>query len=409
MLESPPLSLYVHLPWCVHKCPYCDFNSHVQRGVLPEGRYIDALIADLELDLATVSPRPLQSIFLGGGTPSLFAAEAIARLFEAVRLRVPCSPSMEVTLEANPGTIERGRFAEYRSAGVTRLSIGAQSFDDRHLRALGRIHTARETRAAVAEAQAAGFDDFNLDLMYGLPDQTRAEALADVEAALELAPSHLSHYELTIEPNTRFHRRPPSLPDDDTRFAMLTVCQARLAGFEHYEVSAFAVPGRRCRHNVNYWSFGDYLGIGAGAHAKLTDTDSGRVWRTAKLRHPLMYMRHAHDERRIAVRREVGSAERAFEFMLNALRMPDGFTRQDFEARTGLELERIEAALETGCARGLLGRVGAAQWAPTDRGLLFLNDLQALFLPGGPADNAGRSPLAAEWRHEPHESRSLAG
>ncbi|MGH8495664.1 MAG: radical SAM family heme chaperone HemW [Gammaproteobacteria bacterium] len=382
MLQTPPLALYVHLPWCVRKCPYCDFNSHVRRGELPERRYAEALIADLELDLATLPPRPLESIFFGGGTPSLFAPGTVASLLDAVRSRIACPPGMEITLEANPGTIERGRFAEYRAAGITRVSIGAQSFDDRQLEALGRIHAASETRDAVAEAQAAGFADFNLDLMYGLPHQTPGAALADVEAALALGPSHLSHYELTIEPNTRFHCRPPPLPDEDTRFDMHTICQARLAeaGFEHYEISAFALPGRRCRHNLNYWTFGDYLGIGAGAHAKLSDSESGRVWRTAKLRHPLMYMRHAHEQRRIASRRDIAPAERAFEFMLNALRLPEGFACETFQARVGAGIAIVEGALQTARARGLLSRRADGGWQPTALGSRFLNDLQAMFL-----------------------------
>lgn len=383
MLRVPPLALYVHLPWCVRKCPYCDFNSHVQSGELPEREYVDALIADLELDLEGVSPRPLESMFFGGGTPSLFAPAAIARLLEAVRARIDCPPDLEITLEANPGTVERGRFAEYRSAGITRLSIGAQSFDDRHLKVLERIHCAREISTAAAEARAAGFADFNLDLMYGLPHQTTAEALADVEAALELGPSHVSHYELTLEPNTRFHRRPPPLPDDDIRVEMQSTCEARLAacGFERYEVSAFARAGRRCRHNVNYWTYGDYLGIGAGAHAKLTDAATGSVHRTAKVRHPLMYMRHARDERRLTSRRDIGVEERAFEFMLNALRLPEGFGADMFLARVGGGLSVVEGALRIGHARGLLRRRTDGGWQPTALGLRFLNDLQALFLP----------------------------
>ena len=380
MRAAPPLALYVHLPWCVRKCPYCDFNSHVRRGPLPERRYVDALVADLELDLALVPGRPLVSIFLGGGTPSLISAGAVARLLEAVRGRVACPPGIEVTLEANPGTVEHGRFADYRAAGVTRLSIGAQSFDDRHLRALGRIHAAADTVSAVTEARTAGFEDVNLDLMAGLPGQSVAGAQSDLETALSLEPSHLSHYELTIEPNTRFHRRPPRLPGEASRFAMHKRCHARLAeaGFERYEISAFALPGRRCRHNLNYWRFGDYLGIGAGAHGKLTD-HAGRVWRMAKLRHPLMYMQHAHGDARLDTRYEVDPGGRAFEFMLNALRLPGGFSRALFEARTGLALSDVAVPLRAGIDAGLL-RATADGWQPTAHGLLFLNDLQALFL-----------------------------
>jgi oxygen-independent coproporphyrinogen-3 oxidase len=380
MHPLPPLALYVHLPWCVRKCPYCDFNSHVRRGALPERRYVDALITDLELDLAQPPGRPLESIFLGGGTPSLFSAGAVARLLEAVRKRIDCPPGIEVTLEANPGTVERGRFADYRAAGVTRLSIGAQSFNDSHLRALGRIHAAADTHHAVAEARAAGFANLNLDLMAGLPGQTVAGAQSDLEAALSLEPSHLSHYELTIEPNTRFHSRPPRLPGEEVRFAMQARCHERLrqAGFERYEISAFALAGRYCRHNLNYWRFGDYLGIGAGAHGKLTDA-AGRVWRTAKLRHPLMYMEHAHGDARLHSRRSLRPADLAFEFMLNALRLPGGFTRALFEARTGLDPSAVAAPLRAGIDAGLL-RATAGGWQPTGRGLLFLNDLQALFL-----------------------------
>ncbi|CAN5179099.1 radical SAM family heme chaperone HemW [soil metagenome] len=393
----------MHLPWCVQKCPYCDFNSHVRRGKLPESHYIDALLDDLDLDLAEhADPRPLESIFLGGGTPSLIAPAAISRLLDGIGSRLHRRPAMEVTLEANPGTVERGRFAEYRAAGITRLSIGAQSFCDRSLQALGRIHRAAETFAAMAEARAASFADVNLDVMYGLPVQTVEEALADIRTALGLEPSHLSHYELTIEPNTRFYSRPPALPDEDARTAMHEA-SARLiadAGFEHYEVSAYAQPGRRCRHNDNYWAFGDYLGIGAGAHAKLTDARADRILRTAKLRHPLMYLRHANGHQRIASRREVRSDERTFEFMLNALRLPTGFSRELFEERVGLNLDVVAPRLEQARERELLVRRGDGGWRPTRQGFRFLNDLQALFLPEAPRERRSHRRSGGEDSRE---------
>jgi putative oxygen-independent coproporphyrinogen III oxidase len=379
----PPLSLYVHLPWCLRKCPYCDFNSHEWRGdgnaPLPEQRYLDALIADLDAALPLVWGRSVQSIFIGGGTPSLFSPAAIDRLLGDLRARLKLTPECEITLEANPGTFERDRFRGYRAAGVTRLSVGVQSFNDAHLRALGRVHDRAQAIAAVEEA-AQAFDTFNLDLMYALPGQTPDELDADLAQALALAPPHLSVYHLTIEPNTYFAKFPPAVPEDDVAYAMLDRISERTAqhGLERYEISAYARSGHRCAHNLNYWQFGDYLGIGAGAHSKLSFAH--RIVRQVRFREPRLYMDNALAARAVAQSDEVGIAELPFEFMLNALRLKDGFTLAQFGERTGLAITAIQRGLEEAERKGLVERDLARVW-PTARGLDFLSDLQAIFLP----------------------------
>ena len=380
-MVQPSLSLYVHLPWCVKKCPYCDFNSHGLRGELPERAYVDALLRDLDQDMQWVTGREIQTVFFGGGTPSLFSAESIGEFLAAVRRRLPIAADAEVTLEANPGTVERGRFAEYRAAGVTRLSIGVQSFNARHLKVLGRIHTEGEARRAAEEAHASGLNNFNLDLMYALPDQTLDEARADLDAACELDPAHLSHYQLTIEPNTLFHAQPPPLPDEDQAWAMQLDCQGQLAAkdFEQYEVSAYAKTGRACRHNLNYWRFGDYLGVGAGAHGKLTDAD-GTVTRLWKVKHPEAYLRDAGKPASIGGSDTVAAPDLAFEFMLNRLRLRADFSEGEFEISTGLPRKWIEPGLTRARELGLL-QPSSQGWHVTERGLACLNDLQALFLP----------------------------
>jgi len=382
--EPPPLALYVHLPWCLAKCPYCDFNSHAvpdaASGGLPEARYIDALIADLEAALPQVWGRPVHSIFIGGGTPSLFSADAINRLLAAIRARLPLLPGCEITLEANPGSFERDRFKAFRAAGITRLSVGVQSFDDAMLAKLGRVHDGAQARAALTEA-ASAFETFNLDLMYALPGQTLAQLHTDLDTALSFAPPHLSVYHLTVEPNTRFALKPPpGLPDDDLASDMLDAIVARTgaAGLQRYEVSAFARTGHRCRHNLNYWQFGDYLGLGAGAHGKLSYPH--RVIRQVRWRDPKTYTEQALAGQAMSNDDEVPRADLPFEFMLNALRLREGFALTDFTQRTGLAVTAIAAALEKGEAMGLLERDFSRVW-PSARGFDFLSDLQALFLP----------------------------
>jgi putative oxygen-independent coproporphyrinogen III oxidase len=375
----PPLSLYVHLPWCLKKCPYCDFNSHEQRGGVPEIRYLDALRADLEAALPFIWGRRVHSIFIGGGTPSLFSPASIDQLITDIRARLPLEPGCEITLEANPGTFERDRFRGYRAAGVTRLSIGVQSFNDEKLQAIGRVHDAAQARAAVEEAREA-FDTFNIDLMYALPGQTPDELRADLQQALAFKPPHLSIYHLTIEANTFFAKHPPVIPDDDTAFDMLDIIteQAAASGLERYEVSAFARPGHRCAHNLNYWQFGDYLGIGAGAHSKLSFPH--RVVRQTRYRDPARYMDQALAGAAITQDEEVPRDQLPFEFMLNALRLKEGFELARFTERTGLPLTVLRRALDEAEAKGWLTR--DLQWAqPTARGFDFLSDLQALFLP----------------------------
>jgi putative oxygen-independent coproporphyrinogen III oxidase len=374
----PPLSVYVHLPWCLRKCPYCDFNSHESKGDLPESRYLEALRADLEAALPLVWGRRIHSVFIGGGTPSLFSPEGVDRLLADLRARLPLEPGCEVTLEANPGTFERERFRAFRAAGVTRLSIGVQSFDDEALRRIGRVHDAAQARAAAEEA-ADAFDTFNLDLMYALPGQDLAALGRDLDAALAFEPPHLSVYHLTLEPNTAFANRPPVLPDDDTASAMLDLIVERTgqAGLSRYEVSAFARPGHRCEHNLNYWQFGDYLGLGAGAHGKLSFPH--RVVRQVKWREPARYMAEALAGRAVSNEDEVARRALPFEFMLNALRLREGFTLQMFRDRTGLPLSALEPALAEAERRGLL-TVDHERAVPTARGFDFLSDLQQLFL-----------------------------
>jgi putative oxygen-independent coproporphyrinogen III oxidase len=380
---QPPLSLYVHLPWCLRKCPYCDFNSHeVRSGELPEQRYLDALVADIEAALPIVWGRDIHSIFIGGGTPSLFSPQGIDRLLADIRARLKLAPDCEITLEANPGTFERDRFRAFRSAGVTRLSVGVQSFNDEHLKALGRVHDRAQAIAALEEA-ALAFDTFNLDLMYALPGQTMAQLEADLTQALALMPPHLSVYHLTIEPNTMFAKFPPKVPDEDTAYAMLDRITEMTggAGLQRYEVSAYAKPGHRCWHNVNYWQFGDYLGIGAGAHSKLTFPH--RVIRQVRLREPRLYMDGALAGQALAIDDEVARADLPFEFMLNALRLRDGFPLSQFTERTGLPLTAIAQPLAQAEQKGLVER-DLARVRPTTRGFDFLSDLQGLFLPAAP-------------------------
>ena len=388
MSPAPPLSLYVHVPWCVRKCPYCDFNSHqVPSGALPEDSYVAALIGDLDHDLGFVGDRELQSIFIGGGTPSLFRPETFAALLDAVAERVPFATDIEVTLEANPGTIEHGRFAGYREAGISRVSLGVQSFDAGHLTRLGRIHSPDDVFRAVDELKQGGIRNFNLDLMYALPGQTLAQAELDVRTACDLQPLHLSHYQLTLEPGTVFHHRPPGdLPDADLSWEMQQACQSLIAqnGFAQYEVSAYATNESRCRHNLNYWQFGDYIGIGAGAHGKLTDSEKGHVVRTIRHKQPRTYLGADSAPGRIQECRRVEVTELPFEFMLNALRLRGGFDLTTFEVTTGLSRSVLERPLGQAVASGLIERTSQEGWRPSELGWRFLNDLQALFLEPGP-------------------------
>jgi oxygen-independent coproporphyrinogen-3 oxidase len=378
----PPLSLYVHLPWCLKKCPYCDFNSHAVggAGALPEARYLDALRTDLEAALPLVWGRPVQTVFIGGGTPSLFSPASIDQLLGDIRALLPLTAGAEVTLEANPGTFEKDRFRAYRAAGVTRLSVGVQSFNDTHLAALGRVHDGAQARAAAEEA-AQAFDTFNLDLMYALPGQEMAALDADLEIALALAPPHLSIYHLTIEPNTVFAKYPPVVPEDDLAYAMLDRITERTAagGLQRYEVSAYARAGHECAHNLNYWQFGDYLGIGAGAHSKLSFAH--RVVRQTRFREPVLYMERALSGNAVAQDADVRRADLAFEFMLNALRLRGGFGLQDFVERTGQSVASIAPALDKAQAQGLIAR-DMVHVRATERGFDFLSNLQELFLPG---------------------------
>jgi len=384
MLIPPPLSLYVHLPWCVRKCPYCDFNSHEARGPLPFDAYVDALLADLDQDLPLAWGRTVHSVFFGGGTPSLFPADAIDRFLQGASARLRFAPGLEITLETNPGTAEHGRFGDYRRAGVNRISFGIQSFDDGCLQRLGRIHDSAQANAAVKLAQDAGLDNLNLDLMYALPGQTLAMAEADVERALALAPAHVSHYQLTLEPNTVFAARPPrDIPDDDLAWDMQERCQALLAdaGHAQYEVSAYARPDRRCTHNLNYWRFGDYLGIGAGAHGKLTLGGEQAILRRWKVKHPAAWLAAAGTPAAIGGDERIAPEQRPFEFMLNALRLVEGFALADFEARCGLPASAISAPLAQAQARGWLRRDNGAI-VPTPLGRRFGNDVIGLFLAG---------------------------
>lgn len=374
----PPLSLYIHIPWCVRKCPYCDFNSHESRGAMPEQEYVAALIRDLEMALPQVWGRKVYTVFFGGGTPSLLSGESVAEILRNVRMLLPLDLGAEITLEANPGTVEAGRFAAYREAGVNRLSMGIQSFNDTHLQALGRIHSAAEAQRAIAIAQQH-FDNFNLDLMYALPGQTLDEAMQDVKTALSFAPQHLSCYHLTLEPNTLFYHNPPSLPDDDASSDMQQHIEEMLgaAGYQHYETSAFAQPKRRARHNLNYWKFGDYLGIGAGAHSKLSFPD--KIIRQARYKQPQAYIQQVEKGAPIQAENEVGRDDLGFEFMMNALRLNEGFDSSLFNERTSLSLLSIQRELAEAEKRALLIR-DHQRIAPTLVGQRFLNDLLEIFL-----------------------------
>lgn len=376
----PPLTLYIHLPWCARKCPYCDFNSHEITAPIPQAEYVDALIADLEQDLPGVWGRTCHAVFIGGGTPSLFSPEAVDRLLSAVRARLPLAPDAEITLEANPGSSEAENFAGFREAGVNRLSIGVQSFDADHLKAIGRIHDPDDAAAAVAAAREAGFDNFNLDLMFALPGQSQEQALRDARAAADCGAPHLSFYQLTLEPNTRFYRHPPDLPDEESSWRMQRGIQALLAerGYEQYEVSAYARPGRRCLHNLNYWQFGDYLGIGAGAHAKITCPD--RIERSVKVTSPGSYLRKAGGEQRLASVSTLSGEDAVFEFMLNALRLKEPVSIAEFQQRTGRTLAAVNDVIRRAERDGLL-QVGQGTLSTTDKGYRFLNELLERFLP----------------------------
>ena len=393
MSTLPPLALYVHMPWCVRKCPYCDFNSHAAPDAIPQQQYIDALIEDLAIDAGAAQGRAFASVFFGGGTPSLFSPDEVGRFLEAARSLVPFARDVEVTLEANPGTVEHGRFGGYRDAGINRISLGAQTFDADHLRTLGRIHGSGDIARAVDEVRGAGIDNFNLDLMYGLPAQSLQQAVADLDAALALEPAHISHYQLTLEPGTVFYHRPPPLPDSDAIWQMQLDCQERLAarGFEHYEVSAYARAGRRSRHNLNYWQFGDYIGVGAGAHGKLTWPANDErahlsVVRSARVKQPREFLRRVAADR-VSDRFQVERADLPFEYMLNVLRLTDDFGEDAFEARTGVAFARVAPAVAEAQCKGLLQTAGVGKWRVTELGQRFLNDLQAVFLPERAADD----------------------
>jgi oxygen-independent coproporphyrinogen-3 oxidase len=374
----PPLALYVHVPWCVRKCPYCDFNSHEAKGAIEEGRYVEALTRDLEIALPQVWGRKVYSVFFGGGTPSLLSPEAIDAILSAVRARLPLAADAEITLEANPGTAEAAKFRGFRDAGVNRLSLGIQSFDDALLKAIGRIHGADDARRA-AELALSTFGNVNLDLMYALPGQTLEQVKRDVATAIDFAPPHLSAYHLTLEPNTYFHRYPPQLPDDDTAAAMQDAVDEALgaAGYANYETAAFAQPGRECRHNLNYWRFGDYLGIGAGAHTKISFPD--RVTRAMRYKQPRQYLEQAERGEPVQQEHDVGPADLPGEFMMNALRLREGFALALFEERTGLPITATLPALEEAERRGFIER-DHARVAPTALGRRFLNDLLQVFL-----------------------------
>jgi len=380
LTSPPPLSLYVHLPWCVRKCPYCDFNSFESSNGVPEHDYVEALLRDLQSEAEFAAGRPLRSVFIGGGTPSLFSGAAVRRLLDGIRAELECSPHLEITLEANPGAAEAERFEAYAATGVNRLSIGVQSFRDAQLRALGRVHGADEAFTAVAHARRAGFANINIDLMYGLPGDEPDASCGDLETALGLGPTHLSWYQLTLEPNTAFHRRPPELPDDDTIARVEERGRAVLAanGYERYEVSAYARPGFRCAHNLNYWEFGDYLGIGAGAHGKLTLPREGRIERRAKARNPRTYMLQAGTAAAVSVERIESASQLVLEFMLNALRLPDGISLAAYRDRTGQPVELIEAPLAEAVRRGWMVP-DASQLRATPAGLETLNAVLALF------------------------------
>ena len=378
----PPLALYIHFPWCERKCPYCDFNSHEVQGELAETAYIDALIADLEQELPRIWGRSVSSIFMGGGTPSLFSTSSIDRLLSSVRARLTFAPNIEITLEANPGTVEQSRFVKFRAAGITRLSIGVQSFQDTQLEHLGRIHNGKDAIRAAEAAHKAGIENFNLDLMFAMPGQDKRLAHDDIQTAISLSPSHISYYQLTIEPNTLFHKHPPALPEDELAWSMQCEGQAQLAGagYTQYEISAYSQVERQCRHNLNYWQFGDYLGIGAGAHDKITDMAQQTITRCWKVKHPDTYLGNATTEKRIAGSRTLSQDDVTLEFMLNALRLTSGFNSDLFQQHTGLPLSSIETAMQKAESKGWLVR-NRECIQPTEEGQRFHNDLVTLFLP----------------------------
>lgn len=377
----PPLSLYIHFPWCVQKCPYCDFNSHELKSALDERAYIDALISDLDQELPLFWGRSISSIFMGGGTPSLFSPESIERLLSALRARLAFAPNVEITMEANPGTIELGKFKEFSSAGINRLSIGIQSFSDEKLRKLGRIHGRKEAIRAAELAHDANFNSFNLDLMYGLPNQSLAQAVDDIETAIALEPKHLSHYQLTIEPNTFFHHQPPTVPDDDKLWEMQLACQTSLANnhYAQYEISAYAKDNYQCQHNLNYWQFGDYLGIGAGAHGKLTNAPEQKIHRSSKVKQPQAYLDNAASEKRISSEKILTRDDATFEFMMNALRLNKGFETEIFQHHVGLPISTVEKALHQAEEQGWI-TWDLKNIKPTDSGRQYLNNLLELFM-----------------------------
>lgn len=381
-LSPPPLSLYVHLPWCVRKCPYCDFNSHAVKGELPADEYIDALFRDLEQDLPLVWGRTVQSVFFGGGTPSLFSAPQVERMVSGFRGLLNIAPGAEVTLEANPGTTERDSFSAYRDAGINRVSLGVQSFDDGMLQAIGRIHGRREVERALDSIRRSGIKNFNLDLMYALPGQTLEAALEDLRLALAAGPLHLSHYQLTLEPNTAFHANPPPLPGEDLAWTMQEACAELLeaGGFGNYEISAWARPGQECRHNLNYWQYGDFLGIGAGAHGKITLASGQEVRRRVKRRHPKAWMESAMRADVLAEDKIVSASERVFEFFLNQSRLKGGILKSQFPPRTGLPWSEVVDRVDLAVGKGLLEDRGS-RLAPTAVGWRFVNEIQAIFLP----------------------------
>jgi len=378
----PPLSLYIHIPWCIKKCPYCDFNSHAAGDHIPEDEYVDALIRDINSELPNVWGRRISSIFIGGGTPSLFSAASYERLLSHIHAVLPCLPDMEITLEANPGTFEQNKFSDFRKTGINRLSIGIQSFDDQQLATLGRVHNGLEARRAIDMVHKAGFDNFNLDLMYALPSQTTQQAIRDLKTALSFKPTHLSHYQLTIEPNTFFHTHvPEKLPENDLIWEMQHESQRLLAstGFQQYEVSAYSQAGCQSQHNLNYWQFGDYLGIGAGAHGKISRADNNQVYRVSKLRQPKAYMQHAGQKTVISTQDDITAAQIDFEFMLNALRLKQGVETELYQQRTGQHLDSIDEKIQLAVAKGLLD-TSQQRIKPTEQGFLFLNDLLLIFL-----------------------------
>lgn len=379
--ELPPLSLYVHLPWCVKKCPYCDFNSHEAKTQIPESEYINAVLADLSLELPDIWGRKLSSVFIGGGTPSLFSSEAIDQLMSGIRSLTNLAPTAEITMEANPGTAEAQKFKHFRKSGINRLSIGVQSFNDDALKALGRIHNAEEAKAAVAMAKDAGFDDFNIDLMFALPEQTLDAALSDVEQAIALQPSHISCYELTLEPNTLFARFPPVVPDDDSKWEMQEAIKNNLAtaGYNRYEVSAYAREQRVSVHNSNYWMFGDYVGIGAGAHGKISFANGGKIIRRWKLKHPARYMEQANSAERIGGENEIAFDDTALEFFMNALRLADGFPIPLFQAHTGVPITHWQSVIDKAQDQQLI-ELDGMRLKPTNKGMNFLNETLQLFM-----------------------------